>query len=631
MTVRTVVVRCPDWAVVSALAAAGIADDVPAAVMFANRVVSCTPAARAEGVVRGLRRREAQSRCPRLVVLPPDPARDARAFEPVVAAVAELAPGVEVIRPGVCAVAARGPARYFGGDRAVAGRLARWIAEQTRAVATVGIADGRFAAALAAQQGGAVVPRGGSRAFLAPYPVETLDVPDLPDVLRRLGLRTLGAFAELPPRDVLARFVAERTRVHCSVGVADGRVAAALAARSGTVVPPGGSRGFLAPFPVEALGVPELPDLLRRLGLRTLGAFAALPPRDVLARFGPDGARAHRLARGLDDRPLAARQPAPELAVQAELDPPVDRVDTAAFAAKALAEELHAGLARRGLACTRVAIEAQTEHGEQLTRLWRHEGVLTPAAIADRVRWQLDGWLTGTARALPRATPVRPGTAPAPPTVVGSGTPPGPPEPGPPAGGGAPDRPTAGIVLLRLVPDEVIPYGGLQLGLWGGLGEADERAGRVLARVQGMLGPDRVVTAVLGGGRGPGDQVRLVPWGDERAPDRPAEPPWPGRMPAPSPATVLDRPLPAEVTDPTGTPVGVTGRFAVTGRPARLAAAGRDPVEIASWTGPWAADERWWDPDAATRRARFQLVGTDGTAWLATLSGGRWWIEAVYD
>ena len=539
MAVRTVVVWCPDWPVVSAMAAAGVAvegaDDIPAAVVYANRVVSCSPAARAEGVRRGLRRREAQSRCPRLVVLPYDPARDARAFEPVVAAVEELAPGVEVVRPGMSAVAARGPARYFGGDAAVADRLARHVAARTRARCSVGVADGRFGAALAARRG-EVVPRGGSRAYLAPYPVETLDQP-------------------------------------------------------------------------------ELSDLLRRLGIRTLGAFADLPPRDVLARFGPNGARSHRLARGLDDRPLAARLPVPELSVQAELDPPVERVDMAAFTAKALAEQLHDALARRGLACTRMAIDAQTEHGEQLTRLWRHEGVLTPAAIADRVRWQLDGWLTGTARVLPRA---------------GGG-------PGAPASGERVERPTAGIVLLRLVPDEVIRHGGLQLGLWGGMGDEDERAGRVLARVQGMLGPDRVVTAVLGGGRGPGDRVRLVPWGDERVPDRPADPPWPGRLPAPSPATVLPEPLPVEVLDAAGAPVGVTGRFAVTAPPARLTLPGHGSVRTAStvdvvgWTGPWAVDERWWDPATASRRARFQVVGADGSAWLVALDAGRWWLEAAYD
>jgi protein ImuB len=543
--------------VVSAAGAVGVSPAAPVAVIWANRVVSCSAAARADGVRRGLRRREAQGRCPELMVLPHDPIRDARAFEPVVAAVEELAPGVEVIRPGVCAVAARGPARYFGGDRAVAARLVEHV------TATI--------------------------------------------------------------------------RVACQVGIADGRFAAGLAARRGEVVPSGGSRAFLDPFPVDTLELPELTDLLRRLGLRTLGAFAELPARDVLARFGPDGARAHRLARGLDEIPLAARVPSPELAVQVEFDPPVDRVDTAAFAARSLAEELHAGLTRRGLACTRLAIEAQTEHGEQLTRLWRHEGVLTPAAIADRVRWQLDGWLTGRARALPGTVPsgsagansgARPSAGPAGGGAGRAGGEPGAVQVGL---GGAVERPTAGIMLLRLVPDEVIRHSGLQLGLWGGLGDEGDRASRALARVQGMLGADAVLTAVLGGGRGPDEQVRLVPWGDERTPSRSADQPWPGRVPAPAPATVLPEPVPAEVLAADGNPVGVTGRYAVTAEPARFAAAGRPPTPLVAWAGPWPVDERWWDPAAARRRARFQLLAADGTAWLVALEDGHWWAEAVYD
>src|SRR5205814_215917 len=94
-------------------------------------------------------------------------------------------------------------------------------------------------------------------------------------------------------------------------------------------------------------------------------------------------------------------------------------------------------------------------------------------AMAERVRWQLDGWITSGAT-------------------------------------------TAGLSLLRLAAEEVAPDGGRQLGFWGGEAVADERAGQVLARLQGMLGPDAVVTAVVGGGRSPGEQVRLVPWGDRR-------------------------------------------------------------------------------------------------------------------
>jgi protein ImuB len=94
---------------------------------------------------------------------------------------------------------------------------------------------------------------------------------------------------------------------------------------------------------------------------------------------------------------------------------------------------------------------------------------------------------------------------------------------------------------------------------------------------------------------------------------------------------VLPDPIPVEVTDAAGVPIGVTDRFVVTGHPARLAIAGRPPVEIASWTGPWAADERWWDPATATSLARFQLVGTDGSAWLVTRDPTRWHLEATYD
>ena len=80
------------------------------------------------------------------------------------------------------------------------------------------------------------------------------------------------------------------------------------------------------------------------------------------------GALVHRLARGLDPRPLQARRPAPELQVTREIDPPAEQADRAAFVARVLAGELHERLAAGGLACTRVLVEAETDHGEILAR-----------------------------------------------------------------------------------------------------------------------------------------------------------------------------------------------------------------------------------------------------------------------
>ncbi len=533
----------PDWPVV----AAGIVATVPAAVVVANRVVAVSLAARACGVVVGLRRREAQGRCPEVDIVAADPVRDARLWEPVVAAVEAFAPGVEVCAPGAVGMGTRGPSRYFGGDQALAAKAAAAVD-----AAAVTVAAGHPG---------------------------------------------------------------------CRVGVADGRFAAALAARQGrdrcTVVPPGHSPAWLAPRSVATLGRPALADLLVRLGVRTLGQLAELPTEAMLGRFGPDGAEAQRLSRGLDERPLTARTPPPDLAVTAELDPPVDRVDRAAFVARSLADRLHGGLAALGLACTRVAIEAETEHGEHLVRLWRHDGALDAVAVAERVRWQLDAWL---------------------------------------GEGGT----TAGLILLRLAPDEVRPDHGCQLGFWGGEAAVEERVARSLTRVQGLLGPEAVVTAVVGGGRDAFEQVQLIPWGTPRGPRHPGSPlspnpnpssrrpaltatapttmgrpahetpPWPGHLPGPSPAVVHVTPRPARVRDAAGRPVAVTGRSVLSAPPAELAIATGGWMAVMAWAGPWPVEERWWDEDAR-RRARFQMGVITGAAYLVVREGGQWWVEATYD
>ena len=143
---------------------------------------------------------------------------------------------------------------------------------------------------------------------------------------------------------------------------------------------------------MSVLADQDLAGLLKRLGLGTLGDFAALPARDVASRFGDAGECAHRLARGLDSRPLAARPPPADLSVAQEFDPPEARAEPVVFAAKALAEQLHAGLAARGLTCVRVQVRATWADGRESSRLWRHDGLLSAAGVANRVRWQLDGW-----------------------------------------------------------------------------------------------------------------------------------------------------------------------------------------------------------------------------------------------
>jgi protein ImuB len=126
---------------------------------------------------------------------------------------------------------------------------------------------------------------------------------------------------------------------------------------------------------VAALERPDLVDVLERLGLRTLGAVAALPAADLVARFGLEGQGAHRLAAGLDERPPDARRPPPDLAVQAELDPPAERVDTAAFVGKALADELRPP--GRG-SCLHSPRHRGRDRATEPRAPWRHEGASAP-------------------------------------------------------------------------------------------------------------------------------------------------------------------------------------------------------------------------------------------------------------
>ena len=565
MTARVLAIWCMDWPAVAAAAAAGLPSTTPIAVTLANRVVACSAAAREAGVRRGLRRREAQARCPQVHVAAADPARDARFFEGVIVAVDDVVPRAEVLRPGLLVLPVRGAARYFGSEQVAAERL-------VDAVAAAG--------------------------------------------------------------------------AECQVGIADELPTAVFAARAGRIVESGGDAEFLSGLSIRQLatepslsgvGRVELADLLWRLGIRTLGQFAALPRSDVGSRFGGDAVGAHRFARGEPGRGPSGREIPPELDAVLHCDPPIDRVDAAAFAGRTLAAALHRSLEGAGVGCTRLAIHAVTAPGGQersdqgispggqersdqgispggeLTRVWRCAEPLTEDATADRVRWQLDGWLTSR-----RA---------------------------------AGQRPAGPVVMLRLQPVEVVSAEALQLPLWGGLGEEDRlRARRALVRVQGLLGQEAVQVPVLGGGRGPAERITLTPLGDEAVRRGAPDQPWPGRLPQPAPTVVLDDPggfgaaaagggdagtSSVELVDFQGNPVRVTVRGMFTAEPARLDGPG-SPYrgELSWWAGPWLVDERWWDSGNGGARpgrcARAQVLVAD-TALLLCYRERRWHLEGVYE
>lgn len=511
---RCLVLWLPDWPVTALLRARGgsIQGDAPIAVLAGNAVVACSQAARRAGVRRGMRRRDAHARAPGLHIAAADPGRDAREFLPVVDRIERLAPGLQIIRPGLAAIRIRGPARYYGGELPAAQELIGHLHAEGFAEAMAGIADGRFTAEQAARSAAPVL-----------------------------------------------------------------------------IVPIGGAAEFLAPIPVEALGDDDLARLLAQLGVRTLGEFAALGTDHVLDRFGPPGAHLHALAAGRDSRRVAPRQPPPELAREIAFEPPLAIADQVAFGMRVAAEEFVAGLGARQLACTELRIELTGPEGGGSERIWAHTSSFDASAIIDRVRWQLDG---ASAAASPN------------------------------------DELQEGVALVRLIPEAVDPIGEHEPGLFGGV--TDERVHHALSRVQAILGHRGVLTASIAGGRRLAERTVLTPWGDRLPTRTNASQPWPGSLPPPFPSLVPRAPIPITVDGEDGSPVRMTDRAELQGRPARLRINGASR-QIVEWSGPWPLVERGWDLTAVRRAHRFQVADETGSAWLLLLEDSGWSIEGGYD
>jgi len=210
---RVLVLWCPDWSVVAALREAERSPAEPAAVLSAGVVEVCNGPARDDGVRRGQRRRDAQARCPELLLLEANPDRDVRHFEPVLETVEALRPGVAALRPGLLAV--RAPGRWHGGEANAAAVLAETLVDAGVWDCRLGVADDLFTAEQAARRAAVqeceLVVEGGSAAYLRALPVEVLEADgadgrEAVSLLRRLGLRTLGDLADLPHDAVQGRF-----------------------------------------------------------------------------------------------------------------------------------------------------------------------------------------------------------------------------------------------------------------------------------------------------------------------------------------------------------------------------------------------------------------------------------------
>lgn len=136
------------------------------------------------------------------------------------------------------------------------------------------------------------------------------------------SVRLFGCPAEIASR--VRRDVHEATALTCSVGVAPNKFLAKLCSSKAKPdglkhLPRGCVKDFLTSLPVADLwgAGPKTARRLRRYGFVTIGQIAASDARTIERIVGGgQGSQLHRLARGIDDRPVVADEPAKSLSAE---------------------------------------------------------------------------------------------------------------------------------------------------------------------------------------------------------------------------------------------------------------------------------------------------------------------------
>ncbi len=281
----------------------------------------CSPEAEQAGIRPGLPLREVVPLCRDAVVLQPDPVRTAAVLEQVLARLQQVAPCVEVEGEHLF-VDLRGLKALYHHDLHVL-EQALLDAVPPLLRARIGIASGKFAAAVAARV--VLTDDGVAHASGCPRLLSTL------------------------------------------------------------VVPARATRRFLAPLPMAYL--PFEPDVLQRLtllGLYTIGDLAGLPLSAVQAQLGRVGAQAWKLAHGQDDEPVVPRGTTLSVQSSVRFDDPLASLEAVTYALDQLLSTAFADPALLGRAARQVRLRALLADGTSWERAFTFKEALSSRDPARR-------------------------------------------------------------------------------------------------------------------------------------------------------------------------------------------------------------------------------------------------------
>ncbi len=268
-------------------------------------------------------------------------------------------------------------------------------------------------------------------------------------------------------------------------------------------------------------------------------------------------------------------------------------------------------------------------------RSWALLEVITTRDLLDRIRWQLQGWVSEI-------------------------------QTGPQVAADFTDLPT-GVSAVRLQARELVPLADISPHLWDQDTDTRARAHAGAYRLQALLGEDQVTCINVDPGYDPRSRVQQYQWGTpapqaawkthkpgsktSHLPTYRPEQRWKGGVELPAPSTVLDHPLPVEVTGEGGRSVEVKPDGSLTDAPRRLrlpdpddAALGVGPLadalypppqrgeryhQIAGVAGPWPVMGPWWR-EKTSGKVWLQVQVENVPPILLAWEKPRWLLHAVW-
>jgi protein ImuB len=404
-------------------------------------------------------------------------------------------------------------------------------------------------------------------------------VEDAGDGCAFLEMRGIAGSAQEWLARVRAAFASdpELARLPLHVALAPNKFVARAAAlvRDQNIVHPSEERAFVAPLPLRFLELDRATiERLELFGVTNLRTLAALPHGPFVRRFGPQAARWHALAGGIDGTPLVPR--ARRLTIDRSLygEGTAEREDQLLFALRTLIGFVAEDIALLGKRCGALRLHLECEDGECIVLATvLAQPTAQPGTMFDLLRARLEG------------------------TILRS--------------------PVTGLRLAA----ERLEEGGAELSLFAGRDPDPEIVGIALARLEAALGPHATLRA------------RVVP--GNRFESRVAYEPFTAAEVARSTRAALAPAAPRD--SQTGTlAYRMLARRAIevrlnAGRPISVDA--RAVLEVA---GPWRADEAWWTTALETgghpiQNDAYDVLLDDGALIRIINDHATWYLCGSYD